>query len=107
MPYEGSLKHQGIVSRKDMIHFIQVFERLSYQQKLDSSHVIIRAEKVFQEDKIQFNVRKPCLQNNLKMGWVTPVRLNPSSLYISGDLQSGVSHHLDEESWHVCEGNSW
>ena len=61
---------------------------------------------MFQENKIQFNVRNPRTQNSLKMDWVPPVHLNPSSLYIPGDLPSGASCYLDEELWHVCERNS-
>ena len=61
MPYEGALRHQGIVARKNMIHFIQVFERLSYQEKLDFTLCSYkgRISRDVPEDKIQFNVRNP------------------------------------------------
>ena len=61
---------------------------------------------MFQEDKIQFNVRNPRTQNSLKMVWVPTIHLNSSSLYIPGDLPSGASCYLDEELWHVCERNA-
>lgn len=48
MPDEGSLRHQGVVAGQEMIHFLQGVEKLSYQEKVDSLCVFIRAEKVTQ-----------------------------------------------------------
>lgn len=44
MPDDGSLRHQGVVAGKDMIHFLQGVEKLSYQEKLDSLCVGMWAE---------------------------------------------------------------
>lgn len=48
IPDEGLLRHQGVVAAKGLIHFFQGVERLSYQEKVDSLCVLIRAEKVTQ-----------------------------------------------------------
>ena len=44
MPDDGSLRQQGVVAGKDMIHFLQGDEKLSYQEKLDSLCVGMWAE---------------------------------------------------------------
>ena len=45
VPYEGSLRHQGVDAVKEMIHFLQGTGRLSQQKKLDSLCMVVRQDK--------------------------------------------------------------
>ena len=84
------MKHQGVVAGKDMIHFLQVFERLSYWQKLDSLCALIRREYAS-----EFGSSR---KTRFSLMWESPNRIvwkligfplftvNPFSVCIPGDI---------------------